>query len=105
MSSDSTPRSLSRALRVASFGGALILVVGYAVLIPLKVRGMLPPEMTYLCVIVAPALMVGMIPGYILAAMRFPNRMILSCWVVTIVIALAVLVVLLLDPALPASHP
>lgn len=76
----SCPRShrLSFALRLASWGGALVVAVAYAELIPAKLWGLLPPEMTWVRVIFGPLVAFSVLPVSILLAMWFPKRYLLA---------------------------
>ena len=103
--STTSPRDLSFALRIALWGGALLLTIGYAVLIPMKCYGMLPPEMTWARIVVGPALMVGMAPAFILAAMRFPKRTRFWLCMVSVVLGVIALLVILLDSGCHPVHP
>jgi hypothetical protein len=75
---------LSRELRIACWGGLLVAVIGYCVHIPMKMAGELPPEQTWIRVIFGPALMAGMMPAYLFAGMRYPNRCLFAMWMVTL---------------------
>jgi len=104
-STHSPPHNLSFALRIAVWGGDLVASIGYAVLIPMKMLELLPPEMTWIRLILGPAFMVTLVPAHILAAMWFPKRVICAFWIVTVVGGIAVLIIMLLDSGFHASRP
>jgi len=104
-STHSLSRDLSLALRAACWGGALVAAIAYAVLIPMKTRGLLPPEITWIRLILGPAFAVGLIPAYLLVAMWFPKRVTLACWSVTLLFGVAVLIIIFLDSGFHACRP
>ena len=81
-------------------GSALDLVVSYGVLIPLKLHGILPVEMTYVRVTFGPTLVVVTVMAYLLVIVRFPKKAVLCCWAVTIGATLASIAIALLDSGL-----
>ncbi len=84
---DRSPQDLSRALRIVCWGGALVLAIGYAVLLPLRAKGLLPPQMTYTGILLGPAMMFGLIAGLIIIEMRWPERFTLWCSLLYLAIA------------------
>lgn len=96
-STHSPSPDLSFPLRLSSWGGVLVAAIAYAVLIPMKARGLLPPEMTWIRLILGPALYVVMIPAYLLMAMWFPKRTAFACCIVTVLLGVVVLIVTGLD--------
>jgi hypothetical protein len=64
----------------------------------MKLRGILPPEMTWVRLILGPALMVGIIPVHILFAIHFPKRFLLCTCIATLTIVAIGLIVAILDP-------
>jgi hypothetical protein len=90
-------QDLSLALRIACWGGILVAAIGYAVLIPLKSRGLLEPEMTWIRVILGPALMVSLLPASIVTVIWFPKREVLALCILSVVYGVVVLGIILLD--------
>jgi hypothetical protein len=86
----------SLALRIACWGGTLVLAIGYAVVLPMKSRGFLP-EMTWIRLIVGPALMVGGVPAPIAIAIYFPKHQGLAFCILVIVYTTVVLGITLLE--------
>lgn len=91
--SDPSPSGSPFALRFACWGGLVVLIISYAVLIPMKARGMLPVEMTYTGIIAGPALMIWLIVGPLLAERWFPqsvDKWLLAICIVTVIIGLTI---------------
>jgi hypothetical protein len=102
MKSPDPPRqNLTLAFRIACCGGALVLVIAYAVLLPMKSHGMLPPQMTWIRVIAGPALLAGYIPALLFVPMRFPNRPVLGFCMMSLAFIVAGLILMILDPVAP----
>jgi hypothetical protein len=97
---DRPQEDFSRELRIACWGGLLVLAIGYAALIPMKTAGELPREMTWIRVILGPALMVSLLPAWILTASRFPNRQVIALSILSLVFVVVVLGIELIDSAL-----
>ena len=83
----------------------MVLAIAYAVLIPMKVLGMLPCVMTWTRVLSGPPLMVGQVPAYVFMAMRFPKRMVLGSLILVVAAVAIVLMLTLLDSAFQAARP
>ena len=94
------PEDYSLALRIACWGGALDAAIGYAVLIPMKVQALLPPEMTWIRLIIGPALIVSMLPTSIVTVIWFPKREVLALSILSVVYVMVVLGIIILDSSI-----
>jgi hypothetical protein len=92
-----TSEDLSLALRIACWGGILAAAIAYAVLISLKSSGLLEPEMTWMRVILGPALMFSLLPAPIVTVIWFPKRETLALCILSVVYVVVCLGLILLD--------
>jgi hypothetical protein len=58
----SAPNDLRRAKQIACWGGVAIVVIVYAVLVPMKWHGLLPVKMTWIKVVLGPVFLAGLPP-------------------------------------------
>jgi hypothetical protein len=78
-------------------GGLLVLGIGYAVLIPLKTARELPPEMTWMGVILGPLLIASLLPASILTSFLFPRRQVMALSILALAYFIVVIGIRLLD--------
>jgi hypothetical protein len=83
---------LRRAFRIAWYGSAAVAIIAYAVLVPMKWHGLLPPRMTWSRVLLGPALLTSMSPISMIVTTQAQKKMLLwlCVWISSVVTLLAV---------------
>ncbi len=92
------PDGLRRARRIAWYGGAVVVVIGYAALIPAKWYGLLPSRMTWSRVLLGPVLMALMSPLIFFLPRRPLKRTLLWAFAVVACLLTLALVLDFIDP-------
>ena len=86
----SRPSDLHCARRIAVWGGAAIIVIAYAVLIPMKWHGMLPLHMTWTKVLLGPAFAAVLTPLIVLSDGKTGMLFWLLIWILLLVVVMVV---------------
>jgi len=85
---EAPPCGLRRAKRIAGWGGVVIVAIAYAVLIPMKWHGVLPPHMTWTKVALGPALAAALTPLIVFSDGKTGMLRWLLIWILLLVVVM-----------------